>query len=46
MKLFFAKIKIFIFRPKPMDYSPGFLFGVRKKVVRKVIHLKVNEKRN
>ena len=28
-------------------YSPGFfVFGVRKNVLRKVIHLKVNEKRN
>ena len=27
-------------------YSPGFFFGVRKNMLRKVIHLKVNEKRN
>ena len=27
-------------------YSPGFFFGVRKNVLRKVIHIKVNEKRN
>ena len=27
-------------------YNPGVFFGVRKNVLRKVIHLKVNEKRN
>ena len=27
-------------------YSPGFFFAVRKKVVRKVNHFKVLEKRN
>ena len=26
MKSFFAKVKIFIFRPKTMDYSPWFEF--------------------
>ena len=31
MKMFFAKIKIFIFRPKTMDYSPWFYFWESKK---------------
>ena len=43
---FFAKVKIFIFRPKTMDYNPWFDFWSPKKVLRKVDHLKGNEKRN
>ena len=31
MKSFFAKVKIFIFRPKTMDYSPWFDFWESKK---------------
>ena len=31
---------------KPKAIVQGFFFGVRKNVLRKVIHLKVNEKRN
>ena len=31
---------------KPKAIVQGFFLGVRKKVLRKVIHLKVNEKRN
>ena len=31
VKSFFAKVKIFIFRPKTMDYSPWFVFGSQKK---------------
>ena len=31
---------------KPKAIVQGFFFGVRKNVWRKVIHLKVNEKRN
>ena len=30
---------------KPKAIVQGFFFGVRKNVLRKVIHLKVNEKR-
>ena len=41
-----AKVKIFRFRPKTMDYSPWFHFCETKKVVRKVCHSKGNEKRN
>ena len=40
----FAKVKIFRFWPKTMDH--GFVFGSRKNVLRKVCHLKGNEKRN
>ena len=29
-----------------MDYSPGFFFGVRKNVLRKVMNLKVNKMGN
>ena len=46
MKSFFANVKIFIFRPKTMDYSPWFDFGHPKNFLRKVYHLKGNEKRN
>ena len=31
MKSFFAKVEIFIFRPKTMDYSPWFDFWESKK---------------
>ena len=31
MKSFFTKVKIFIFRPKTMDYSPWFDFWESKK---------------
>ena len=31
MKSFFAKVKIFVFRPKTMDYSPWFDFWDSKK---------------
>ena len=31
MKSFFAEVKIFIFRPKTMDYSPWFHFWEAKK---------------
>ena len=44
--LFFAKVKIFRFWPKTMDYSPWFFFWESKKVLRKVYHLKVIEKRS
>ena len=46
MRSFFAEVKISIFRPKTMDYSPWFDFCTPKKVLRKVYHLKGNEKRN
>ena len=46
MKSFLAEVKIFRFWPKTMDYSQVFFFGSPKKVVRKVCHLKGNEKRN
>ena len=46
MNSFFADVKIFIFWPKTMDYSPWFDFGSPKKVLRKVYHSKVNKKRN
>ena len=35
MKSFFAKVKIFIFRPKTMDYSPWFDFLESKKSLEK-----------
>ena len=41
----FAKIKIFRFRPKTMDYSPWFHFYESKKVLLKVYQAKGNEKR-
>ena len=31
---------------KPKAIVQGFFFGVRKNVLRKVVHVKVNEKRN
>ena len=37
MKSFFAKIKIFVFRPKTMDYSPWFDFCESEKVSEKRI---------
>ena len=46
MASFPAKVKIFRFWPKTMDYSPWFDFCESKKVLRKVCHLKENEKRN
>ena len=46
MVSFFAELKILIFRPKTMDYSPWFDFWSPKKVRRKLCHSKGNEKRN
>ena len=46
MVSFLAKVKIFRFWPKTMDYSPWFDFSGPKKVLRKVCHLNGNEKRN
>ena len=40
MNSFFAKVKISIFRPKTMDYSPWFDIGSQKKVLRKGCQLK------
>ena len=37
MKSFFAKVKIFIFRPKTMDYSPWFEFSESEKRLEKRI---------
>ena len=37
MKSFLAKVKIFIFRPKTMDYSPWFDFWESKKSLEKRI---------
>ena len=37
MKSFFAKIKIFIFRPKTMDYSPWFECSESEKCLEKRI---------
>ena len=42
----FAKLKIFSFGPKTMDYSPWFDFGSPKKVLIKLCHSIDNEKRN
>ena len=39
MKLFFAKVKYFIFRPKTMDYSPWFEYSESKKSLEKIIQL-------
>ena len=39
MKSFFAEVKIFIFRPKTMDYSPWFDFWESKKSLEKRIPL-------
>ena len=46
MVSFCAKVKIFRFWPKTMDYNPWFDFRSPKNVLRKVCHPKVNEKRN
>ena len=46
MASLFADVKIFIFWPKTMDYNPWFDFGSPKKLLRKVCHTKLNEKRN
>ena len=46
MESFFAKVKFFRFWPKTMDYNPWFFLGSPKKVLRKVYHPKVIEKRN
>ena len=43
---FLTKVKIFRFWPKTMDYSPWVFFAESEKVLRKVYHLKGNEKRN
>ena len=37
MKSFFAEVKIFIFRPKTMDYSPWFDFWESKNIYEKSI---------
>ena len=39
MKSLFAKVKIFIFRPKTMDYSPWFDFWKSKNLSEKRIPL-------
>ena len=39
MNSFFAEVKIFIFRPKTMDYSPWFYFLESKKSFEKRIPL-------
>ena len=44
--LFLAKVKIFRFWIKTMDYNPWFDFQSPKKVLRKVCHLNGYEKRN
>ena len=46
MKPYFAEVKIFIFRPKTMDYSPWFDFRSPKKVWRNLCHPKVIKKIN
>ena len=46
MVSFLAEVKIFRFWPKTMDYNKAFFFWGPKKVLRKVYHLKGNEKRN
>ena len=43
---FLAKVKIFRFWPKTMDYNPWFDFRSPKKVVRKACQLNVHEKTN
>ena len=45
MVSFLAKVKIFRFWPKTMDYNKAF-FWQSKKVLRKVCHSKLQEKRN
>ena len=42
---FFAKVKIFKFWPKTMDYNPWLIFGSQK-VLRKACPFKEHEKRN
>ena len=37
MKSFFAKVEIFIFRPKTMDYNPWFVFWESRKSLDKRI---------
>ena len=46
MVSFFGEVKIFRFWPKTMDYSQVVFLASPKKVLRKVCHLKGNEKRN
>ena len=46
MKSLLAKVKIFIFWPKTMDYNPWFDFGSPEKLLSKVCHTKLNGKRN
>ena len=46
MVSFFAELKIFIFRPKTMDYSPWFDFWESEKARIKVCHPNTFEKRN
>ena len=46
MVSFFAELKISVFRPKTMDYSPWFDFWESKKSSEKSCHPKVIEKRN
>ena len=43
---FLTKVKFFRFWPKTMDYSPWFFSPSPKKVLKKVYHLKGNEKGN
>ena len=44
--LFFAEVNIFRFWSKTMNYNPWFRFWESEKVLRKVWHSIVNEKRN
>ena len=46
MVSFLAKVKIFHFWIKTMDYNPWFDFQSPKKVLTKVYHLNGYEKRN
>ena len=46
MVSFFAKVKIFRFWPKTMDYNPWFDFGGPKYFLSKACHLNVLEKGN
>ena len=46
MVSFLAKVKIFRYWPKTMDYNPWFDFGGRKNILRKVCHLIGIEKIN
>ena len=41
-----AKVKIFRFWPKTMDYNPWFDFGGPKYFLRKACHLNALEERN